>query len=346
MEQPKNTRSRRRRRKKSPIRRFLRFILILTLLFFLSAAGYGGYLALKVNDAANDSYKALGREKSDKRLDEVKMGEDPVSILLIGVESYKGSPGHSDAMILLTINPSTNETAMVSIPRDTRTYLPIVDRKDKLSHSYAYGKKGEKELATIESVEELLDIPIDYYVKSNFNGFKEVVDELGGITVDVPFDFREKGIVDERVKTFEFRKGEMELNGSEALAFVQMRKKDPRGDFGRQERQQQAIKAIADKAISVSSIGKADNIIETLGDNAQTDITIKEMFGIRNFYKNLANKDINRLTLEGEDQTINGVYYFVPFERSIDEVSSKLKKILEIDQDDSSTNESSDNIYE
>ncbi|MBH0164065.1 LCP family protein [Fictibacillus sp. 7GRE50] len=334
MNQMKNTRVRRRKRKKSPFRKFLRFLFVVTLLFVLSAAGYGGYLAFKVNDAANESFKALGREKSDKRLDEVKMGEDPVNILMIGVESYKESPGHSDAMILLSINPKTKETAMVSIPRDTRTYLPIVDRKDKLSHSYAYGKKGEKELATIEAVEGLLDVPIDYYVKTNFNGFKEVVDELGGITVDVPFDFREKGIVDDKVKTFQFRQGEMDLNGPEALAYVQMRKKDPRGDFGRQERQQQAIKAIADKAMSISSIGKADNIIETLGDNAQTDITIKEMFGIRNFYKELANKDIKRLSLEGEDQTINGVYYYVPFDRSIIEVSNELKRILEIDQQD------------
>jgi polyisoprenyl-teichoic acid--peptidoglycan teichoic acid transferase len=328
-------RMRRRRRRKKPLRRLARFVLFLSILFFASAVAYGGFLAYKVKTAADDSYQELKREKSDLRETKVTLGEDPVNILLMGVESYKDSPGHSDALILLTVNPKTKETAMVSIPRDTRTYLPIIDRKDKIGHSYAYGEKGNKEQATIEAVEELMDVPIDYYVRTNFKGFQEIVDEVGGITVDVPFKFSQVSI---ESKTVYFKKGPMELNGIEALTYAQMRKQDIRGDFGRQERQQQVIQAIADEALSIKSFAKAGDIIETLGDNVQTNITLREMFAFRNFYKELTGKSIERYNIKGEDQYIDDIYYYIPYEDSIDEISSELKRILEIEDEQSEDN--------
>jgi polyisoprenyl-teichoic acid--peptidoglycan teichoic acid transferase len=321
-------RMRRRKRKKKPFRRLLRFVLVLTILFFVSAVAYGGFLAYKVKTAADDSYQELNREKSDLRETIVELGEDPVNILLMGIESYKGSPGHSDALILLTINPKTKETSMLSIPRDTRTYLPVIDRKDKIGHSYAYGKNGQKEEATIEAVEELLDVPIDYYVRTNFDGFQEVVDEVGGITVDVPFTFSQLSI---EGYTVYFKEGQMELNGIEALTYAQMRKKDKRGDFGRQERQQQVIEAIADEALSIKSFAKAGNIIDTLGDNVQTNITLREMFAFKNFYKDLTGDNIKRYNLMGEDQYIDDIYYYVPYEDSLQEISDELKRILNIE---------------
>jgi polyisoprenyl-teichoic acid--peptidoglycan teichoic acid transferase len=321
-------RLRRRRRKKKPFRKILRFILVLTILFFVSAVAYGGFLAYKVKTAADDSYQELNREKSDLRETKVELGEDPVNILLMGIESYKGSPGHSDALILLTINPKTKETSMLSIPRDTRTYLPVIDRKDKIGHSYAYGKKGHKEEATIEAVEELLDVPIDYYVRTNFDGFQEVVDEVGGITVDVPFTFSQLSI---EGYTVYFKEGQMELNGIEALTYAQMRKKDKRGDFGRQERQQQVIEAIADEALSIKSFAKAGDIIDTLGDNVQTNISLREMFAFKNFYRDLTGDNIKRYNLMGEDQYIDDIYYYVPYEDSIQEISNELKRILNIE---------------
>jgi polyisoprenyl-teichoic acid--peptidoglycan teichoic acid transferase len=328
-------RMRRRRRKKKPFRRILRFLLLLSILFFISAVAYGGFLAYKVKTAADDSYHELNREKSDLRETKVELGEDPVNILLMGVESYKDSPGHSDALILLSVNPKTKETVMLSIPRDTRTYLPIIDRKDKIGHSYAYGKRGNKEEATIESVEELLDVPIDYYVRTNFTGFQEIVDEVGGITVDVPFKFSQVSI---ESKTIYFKKGPMEMNGIEALTYAQMRKQDKRGDFGRQERQQQVIQAIADEALSIQSFAKAGDIIDTLGDNVRTNITLREMFAFRNFYKELTQGSIDRLNIKGEDAYIDNVYYYVPYDESIEEISDELKRVLEIDDTQSEEN--------
>lgn len=333
-------RMRRRRRKKKPFRKFLKLVLILSIFLGIGAISYGGFLAYKVKTAADDSYSELEREKSDLRETKVELGEDPVNILMMGVESYKDSPGHSDALILLSVNPKTKETVMLSIPRDTRTYLPIIERKDKIGHSYAYGKKGNKEEATIEAVEELLDVPIDYYVRTNFTGFQEIVDEVGGITVDVPFKFSQVSI---ESKTIYYQKGPMKMNGIEALTYAQMRKADKRGDFGRQERQQQVIQAIADEALSIKSFAKAGNIIETLGDNVQTNITLKEMFAFRNFYKELTQGNIERLNLKGEDEYIENIYYYVPYDDSIEEISTELRRVLEIEEDtqsgESNTNE-------
>src|SRR5690606_29541403 len=110
---------------------------------------------------------------------------------------------------------------------------------------HVYGGKR----MTIETVEQFLDIPIDYYATVNFEAFKNIVDVLGGITVDVPFDFQQNS--DDRVaEKLQFYEGEMELDGRYALAYARMRMEDPRGDIGRNERQQQVIEAIIDKALS------------------------------------------------------------------------------------------------
>ncbi|MGC4377989.1 LCP family protein [Fictibacillus sp. Mic-4] len=329
MSQPQ-TRLEKHKKKKSPLRRFFKYVLVVVFIGVLGGAGYAGFLGWKVKSTAEKTYQGLSRDKSSLREEKVTLGENPVTILLLGVEDYPGSPGHSDSIMLLTINPKTKETAILSIPRDTRAFLPIVQREDKITHAYAFGKKGHKEEATIDAVEHLLDVPIDYYITTNFLGFKKAVDDLGGIDVNVPFDFQQHAMKEIGGGTLTFKKGEMHLNGKEALTFAQMRKKDPKGDFGRQERQQQVIKALADKALSITSLTKANDLLETVGDNVKTNISLREMFAIRNFYKTIQNNDFERWTLKkGKDAMINGIYYYQPNMDEIHEYTRKINKILE-----------------
>ncbi|KZE64225.1 hypothetical protein AWM68_14090 [Fictibacillus phosphorivorans] len=331
MNQPKNSRIRRRKRR-SPFRRLMRFVFLVTLLFGLTAAGYGGYLVYKIKANSDKSIVELKENKSDLRLNEVQLGKDPVTILLVGIENYQENDvGRADVVKLITINPETKEAAMVNIPRDTRTYIPAIDRKDKINHSYAYGEKNQREKAVMEATEELLDVPIDYFVSTNFEGFEEIVNELDGITVNVPFDFKQPSF--ERM--IYFKKGEMDLNGEEALAFVRMRKQDPRGDIGRNERESEAIRAIMDKAISVQSVTKADNVIDQLGSNVKTNITLKEMFAMRNFYKTIKNQELETLPLETYPEMIDGISYEIPKDDSIEEVRERIKQILEINSSNS-----------
>ncbi|WHY71607.1 LCP family protein [Fictibacillus enclensis] len=316
-----------RKRKRRPFRRLLRLMLVLLVFLMLGGVAYAGYLAYKVKTTADDSYKGLANgNKSDLRMDKVAMGKDPVNILLMGVESYKGSPGHTDALMVLTVNPDTKEVAITSIPRDSRTYLPVIGRKSKITHAYAYGKKGHKEEATIDAVENFLDVPIDYYVRTNFQGFKEVVNSVGGIDVNVPFDFDQKNL---KGKKLYFHKGKMHLNGDEALTYVQMRKQDKRGDFGRQDRQRQAMEAVAHKALSIKSISRADNLLQSVGSNVQTNISLKELFGMRNFYSSIQNKKLEQIKIGGQDEYINGQYFFEPDPATVQKASERIKEILD-----------------
>lgn len=324
------SRETRNRRKKKKVRRVIKNTLLFLTISIVGLLSYGGYLVYTVKSAADDSYNETDRNKSELRIEDVELGEDPVTILLMGIEDYQGDTGRSDVLLLYALNPDTKETAMVSIPRDTRTYLPVVGYKDKINHSYAFADRGNKEEAVIESVENLLDIPIDYYISTNFNGFEDAVDSLNGIDMNVPFSFK---TYDTEGRWVQFEEGPMKMDGREALAYVRMRKEDPRGDFGRNERQRMAIKAMMDKATSFTSITRVDNMIKSVGENVQTNVTFNELLGLRNFYDSLTNKKTKTLDIKGEDQYINNIYYFIPYDNSLHDVSNELSNVLELEND-------------
>src|SRR5690606_4075310 len=181
------------------------------------------------------------RKPSDKRTEAIDINEaDPISILLMGVDERSGDAGRTDTLIVVSVNPNTNSMQMLSIPRDT--YVELVGRgtQDKINHAYAFGGVD----MTIDTVENFLDVPIDYYVKVNMEGLEQIVDALGGIQVESTFAFSYEG------STFE--EGTLTLTGEEALRYARMRKGDPKGDFGRQDRQKQVIAGIIDKGANLS----------------------------------------------------------------------------------------------
>ncbi|MRX72174.1 LytR family transcriptional regulator [Bacillus lacus] len=314
-----------KKKKKKKIR-WLRVLLTVFVLSFLIVGGYAAYLAYTAYDAANQSFEELNRgEKSKLREEAVELAKDPVSILIMGVEDYStgGADGRSDTLILMTLNPKEKTMKMLSIPRDTRVSVPGRERKTKINHTFAYGGKD----LTIETVEDLLEIPIDYYATVGFDGFKEIVDELNGVEVDVPFDFWEKS--DETGKRIYFSEGPKTMNGEEALAYARMRKRDPRGDFGRNERQKQIISAAIDKAISPSNLLKIDDIAYHVGQNVNSNLRISEALSFQRSYSGFSGSSIDKLTLEGEDIYIGGVYYFEPDDESLLTIQEELQVHLE-----------------
>jgi polyisoprenyl-teichoic acid--peptidoglycan teichoic acid transferase len=315
-----------RRKKKSKKRKFLRFLLLL----FLVIGGYFTILTYSTFQAANDSFEELARgEKSKLRKEAVTVSKDPISILLMGVESYSsggGERGRTDTLIVATINPKDQTMKLLSIPRDTRVTIAGKGKKSKINHAYVYGGKE----ATIETVEDFLEIPIDYYATVSFEGFKDIIDEIGGVTVDVPFDFWEKS--DVTGKRIYFKEGKMKLDGEEALAYARMRKRDPRGDFGRNERQQQIITAVVDKLTSPTMLLKLDDVARHIGDNVQTNLRVSEALAIQKSYPDFNSSKIEKLTIKGHDEYIDGVYYFEPNEESLEKVKKTLKKHLKQDK--------------
>ena len=187
------------------------------LLIAFAAVTYGGYLFTKASDVAAGSQEELSRgEQSEKRIAAVDPKKDSISILIMGVDDSNnvdfGEATRTDALILATFNVKDKSVKMVSIPRDSYVYIPEKKKKDKITHAHVYG--GTE--GTIETVEELFDIPVDYFFKLNFNAFIDVVDALGGITVDVPITFTEQDSKD-TADAIHLEKGLQELDGEEAL---------------------------------------------------------------------------------------------------------------------------------
>ncbi|XQY91530.1 LCP family protein [Metabacillus sp. HB246100] len=320
-----------KKKKKTVIKR----LLLLFLLLFLCITGYASYLAFKTIEAADESFSELDRgAKSKLREIEVSAGKDPISLLLMGIEDYSsgGQNGRTDSLIVATLNPDIGTMKMLSIPRDTLVYIEEEQKEDKINHAYVFGGKD----STIDAVESLLEIPIDYYAEVNFNGFKEIIDEIGGVKVEVPFDFWEKSDVDN--SKIYFSEGEMTLGGEEALAYARMRKQDPMGDFGRNERQQQIITASIDQLMKPNSLLKLDDITDLIAKNVQTNMRLSEALGIQQKYNSFNSSKIEKLKLEGEDSYFSGVYYFVPLDDKLDEIQEQLKVHLGISSSNSTFN--------
>ena len=320
--------SRRKKRKTKTRRKILYTILIISMVLLSGVIVFATNLSLQAQKATSKMYEPLEDEKTKddttKQFEKAKAEDSAFTLLIAGIENEENEKnGRSDVLLVATVNPKTKKISMLSIPRDTRIYIPDLGYKDKINHAYAFGGINY----TINTVEEFLDIPIDYYISTNFQGFQDIVDTVGGVEVDVPFTF--KAQLTESLKWKTFTEGPMELNGNEALAYVRMRKTDPEGDKGRNYRQQQVIKAVIDEATSLSNITKIDDMIKDVGNNVKTNIPSSEYFSFIKLYQNLKSSPIENLQLKGVDERINGGSYFLLDEESLEEVKEQLKLNLD-----------------
>ncbi|WP_347862380.1 LCP family protein [Salimicrobium sp. PL1-032A] len=305
---------------------------LLVLLLVGTAAGYGVYLTDKVKDSTNDSHEALDRgEMSDKRETAVTPGEDHFSVLFVGVDgsearssSNEDRQNLSDALVLATFNEEGKSIQLLSIPRDTYTYIPEVERKDKITHAHAYGGID----STVESVEGLLDVPVDYYVRLNFNSFVEVVNSIGGVEYDVPYDLKEQNSRD-RDKAIELEEGTQVLNGEEALAVARTRKQD--SDLHRGQRQMEMIQAIADEVSSFRSFGNYGKIIDAVGDDMTTNMTFDQMITFKDYFLQEDGFAFETMQLQGEGGFAEkGIWYYMVNDENLHEVQYDLRTHLDL----------------
>lgn len=326
---------------KRRLRRRIKFVLIPLLLAFLAVISYGTYLYIKADSAMSGAYEDDGREKSDLRDDYVDPKFDNVSVLLMGIDEnekrQEREVPRTDALILATLNKDEKNIKLLSIPRDSYVYIPEVGYEDKINHAHAFGGT----YATIETVENLLDIPVDYYVKLNFHAFVDVIDAIGGVEVDVPYEFKESNSQDKR-DSIHLYPGEQLLDGEEALALARTRKKD--SDVERGKRQLELIDSVIGKATSVQSLFKYDDIIEAVGDNMTTNMTFTEMKSFFSYATNGANLDVEKLSLEGQDYQPGSIYYWQLDEIALQDTINELKGHLELSSyAESESNETGNN---
>lgn len=243
---------------------------------------------------------------------------DPFSVLLLGIDERDNDTGRTDTMIVVTVNPDKGTMKMLSIPRDSRVEIVGNNTTEKINHAYARGGIP----MSIATVENVLDIPIDFYVAVNMDGFLSIVDVLGDIEVNNDMDlvFRD----------YSFPKGEIHLNGEEALIFSRIRYEDPRGDFGRQIRQKQLIEALLGKAKNPSILLKMDGIMDVVGENITMNFSQSQILNLQKLYSKL-DKNIEQLQFEqGEGTRINGYWYYLLDEDELDIIQSDLQQHLEL----------------
>lgn len=297
-------------------KRYTKWLLIALASFALAISL--GLMALfpKATSTLDEIHEPLTRQVSAKRPEKIVLEEkEPLSILLLGVDERENDKGRSDTIVVLTVNPSAQSIKMVSIPRDTYTEIADMGRYDKINHAFAFG--GAE--MSLETVEHLLDIPIDYVMQINMEGFKDIIDALGGITVDNEFAFDG------------FSEGEILLSGEDALDFVRMRKEDPDGDFGRQNRQKQVLKSVLAKTASANTLFNYSKIMDALGDNVKTNMSFSEMMDVQSNYRSAINS-IEQLNFErGSGEIMNGIWYYRMDDGELTEIQNLLKEHLKME---------------
>lgn len=284
-------------RKKSK-KKWLLIPLAVLLVLGLGTAAYGYSIWNKAKETVDGQmHEPVDSIDLDVTKEKIKATE-PLNILLMGIDSRENDKGRSDALMVLSLDPEDDRMQLVSIPRDTRTPIVGKGKEDKINHAYAYGGAD----MAVATVENFLDLELDYYVRLNMEGLEALVDEVGPITVQNDRAWSSDN--------YDFGEGPVDMNGDKTMEFVRMRKQDPDGDFGRTKRQRQVIEGIVERGASVGSVPKIDSVLDILGNNMATNMDFADMKKIFSGYRD-TRKNTETYMMEGSGTTIDGIYYYM-----------------------------------
>ncbi|MCO0832047.1 LCP family protein [Fructobacillus sp. W13] len=305
-----------------------RWILSILLIIILGVAGWGTYLYAQYKSSIDDIQKTAKFNKTRNVSNLIARGK-PFSMLLMGTDVGdlgRDRKGLTDSMMLVTINPKTQKTTMVSIPRDIMTVIPGYSETfpQKMNAAFPYGGAG----AAMEAVQNYLNVPVDSYALVNMEGLETLVDKVNGIAVKAPFDFSYSQDTAHAYgpDLYRFHKGstkwehsddngatwsasKTKLTGKAALAFSRMRYDDPQGDYGRQQRQRLVLEGLVKKAVSAQTLLDS-SFIKSVSKNAQTDLSFNDIVKVAQKYR-AASKELVSDHLQGTGITYDASYQMV-----------------------------------
>ena len=249
---------------------------------------------------------AMEREKSN------------VYLLLAGTDQRADEASRSDTIIYAALRPVDRKIEMVSIPRDSLVEIPGVG-EDKINAALAYGGMALLQ----ETVEDLLNNPVDHTVLLNFDSFANIIDAMGGITINVEEDMYlpEEGI--------DLKAGEQKLNGHDALAFVRWRG-DGTGDIGRMQRQSQFMQALSEKVRHLTP-WRAVMTMWAVGHEVETDMSGLDMLKLAWSFIGMSGDALEYQTFDYETPYINGISYVILNDQSVNDVVQTMKYGMVID---------------
>ncbi len=286
---------------------------VLILLIVIVAVGVGGYYYIQNSYNYNPPRNSSVLDKVEL-LDVAFNKVERVNIAILGVDERKNDVGRSDTIIIVSLDFKNKKVNILSIPRDTRAYIPA-HGFTKINHAYVY---GGIELS-LKTLENLLNIPLHYYVKTNFQQFEKFIDAIGGIDIEVEKRMYYRDNTDKFLVNL--TPGVHHLNGKEALGYVRFRH-DPMGDLGRVERQQKFLIALFKQMKEKINLINLPQYISLAGSIFETNASLIEAMVIASKFMNITEEDIHTFVMPGTPENINGISYVVPDE-------GKLKEILD-----------------
>ena len=271
-------------------------------------------------------YKFSLKEKLESFKKEVNLQKDTFNIYISGIDSYGdvNSLTRSDVNIIVSVNPKTHQILMINIPRDYYVTLHGTGKKDKLTHAGIYGLD-----MSVKTLDDLLDIEINYYFKVNYGALVKLVDALGGVDVYSKYNFTSGE------EFYTYKKGFNHVNGRQALEFVRTRYAFLDGDRTRGENQQAMIQAIIKKACSKDILFKYSNILDSLKGTFTTNFSTDEITDVINMQLDkMPSWNITSISLNGSDASEytysypnQKLYVMKPNEETVNNAKETLEKV-------------------
>ena len=303
--------------------------LVLSIIIFLTSA----FGIIMFGTVQGSIWGFLNHDESDSG---VNVTKEPFIVYLSGMDTRNSGEivdkGLSDVNMIIVVDPRDAELLMVSIPRDY--YLPLwgeADKMDKLTHSGRYGID-----CSMSTLEAAFGIKFNYYVKVNFKSVYDIVNAVGGITVNSDYNFSSKYSYTETV--YKFVKGPNTIDGDAALAFARERNSFAAGDRQRVKDQQEVIRAVIDKAMSPAILNpaKLKNVLSAVTENTKTDMSYNEISALVRYQLDKNPKwDIKSMSVDGSNASEytysypkQKLYVMRPKTETVDEAVEAIKQVL------------------
>lgn len=319
-------------------------ILIIAGLLLIGGLGFAGSVYNNIKKATDKTFDAAGIKKSRSTSATLNAGK-PFSILLLGTDTgelNRDYKGRTDSIMIATVNPTKKAVTLVSLPRDATIAIEGDEETfpQKLNAAYGWGSAA----TTINEIQDYLNIPIDFYALVNMGGLEKLVDQVGGVQIKSPLTFSYQPD-DDQPDVYKFTEGSSEfeyaqdgvnfkhyttMNGKAALAFSRMRYTDPRGDYGRQERQRLVIEALVKKAANYKTVLN-DGFMSSISSNVKTDMSFNDMLLIASKYLG-ARKNIVTDHLQGGGVMYGGVSYEVVAQSEKQRITNLIRSNLGLSQ--------------
>ena len=251
---------------------------------------------------SEDAVAAMGRDHR----------ENFFTVLVVGIDAASNS---TDTIMLVSLDIDNSKMGIMSIPRDTITNTARANKK--INSTYIANHKDI--YALYDDVEDITGVRPDKYALVTVDGFVELIDEIGGVEVDVPIDmFYEDPTQDLKI---DIKKGYQKLDGYDAMGFMRYRKTYAEGDIKRIRVQHTFINAFIDKMLKPSTFVKIPEIAEIISRNVETDLTLGNQIwiGKKMLSMNLE-QDVTMVTLPGIADYYDGLSYYFPIEKEVLEI--------------------------